>query len=87
MPFVSALLYRVRQIAFFLENALKKNYWIFLQIFYLKVQSFWLIMENNSIQIAASAGHAVANTIGSIFKHILDCVQLYFINDFTNIVL
>ena len=30
---------------------------------------------------------AVAYTIGSIFKHIIDCVQLYFTNGFTNIVL
>ena len=44
-------------------------------------------MENNSIQMAASAGHAVAYTIDLIFKHIIDCVQLYFTNDFTNIVL
>ena len=44
-------------------------------------------MENNLIQMAASAGHAVAYTIGEIFKHIIDCVQLYFINCFTNIVL
>ena len=44
-------------------------------------------MENNFIQIAASAGHAVAYTIASIFKHITDCVQLYFTNGFTNIVL
>ena len=44
-------------------------------------------MENNFIQIVASAGHAVACTIDSIFKHIIDCVQLYFINGFTNIVL
>ena len=36
--------------------------------------------------IHASAGHAVAYTIGPIFKHI-DCVQLYFINGFTDIVL
>ena len=42
-------------------------------------------MENNFIQMAASAGHAVAYTIGPIFKHIV-CVQLYF-NGFTNIVL
>ena len=47
-------------------------------IFYLKVQSFRLIMENNFIQIAASAGHAVAYTICVIFKHIIDCVQLSF---------
>ena len=44
-------------------------------------------MENNIIQIAASAGHAIAYTIGPIFKHIIDYVQLYFTNDFTNIVL
>ena len=44
-------------------------------------------MENKFIQMAASAGHAVAYTIGSIFKHIIDCVQLYFTNGFTNIVL
>ena len=69
----------------FLENALKKNYWIFSQNF--KVQSFRLIMENNFIQMAASAGHAVAYMISIIFNHIIDCVQLYFINGFTNIVL
>ena len=44
-------------------------------------------MENNFIQMAASAGHAVAYTIGPIFKHIIDCVQLYLTNGFTNIVL
>ena len=44
-------------------------------------------MENNFIQMAASTGHAVAYTIDSIFKHIIDCVQLYFSNGFTNIVL
>ena len=43
-------------------------------------------MENNFIQMAASAGHAVAYTIGQIFKHIIDCVQLYFTDDFSNIV-
>ena len=43
-------------------------------------------MENNFIPIAASAGHAVVYTIGPIFKHIIDCVQLYFTNGFTNIV-
>ena len=41
-------------------------------------------MENNFIQKAASAGHAVGYTIGSIFKHIIGCVQLYFTNGFTN---
>ena len=40
-------------------------------------------MENNFIQVAASAVHAVVYAIGPIFKHINDCVQLYF----TNIVL
>ena len=44
-------------------------------------------MENNFIQIANSAGHAVAYMIGSIFKHIIDCVQLYFTNGSANIVL
>ena len=44
-------------------------------------------METNFIEMASSAGHAVTYTIGSIFKHIIDCVQLYFTNDFTNIVL
>ena len=49
---------------FFLENALKKllnNFSNF--FFYLKVQSFRLIMENNFNQMAASAGYAVAYTI------------------------
>ena len=44
-------------------------------------------MENNFIDMAASADHVVAYTIGSIFKDIIDCVQLYFTNGFTNIVL
>ena len=44
-------------------------------------------MENNFIQMAASAGYAVAYAIGPIFKHIIDCIQLYLINDITNIVL
>ena len=42
-------------------------------------------MENNFIQMAASAGRAY--TIGPTFKHIIDCVQLYFNNGFTNIIL
>ena len=33
-------------------------------------------MENNFIQMAASAGNAVPNTIDPIFKHIIDCLQL-----------
>ena len=44
-------------------------------------------MENNFIQMAVSAGHAVAYTIGPIFKHIIDCVQLYLTNGFRNIAL
>ena len=68
---------------FFFEKCFKKSTFIF----YLKVQSFQLIMENNFIQMDASAGHAVAYTIGPIFKYIIDCVQLYFTNGFTNIVL
>ena len=44
-------------------------------------------MENHFIQMAGSAGHALAYTIGSIFKHTNDYVQLYFTNSFTNIVL
>ena len=61
----------------FFRKMLKKNYWIFSQIsfFYLKVQSFQLIMENNFIQMAASAGHVVAYTIGSIFKHMCSCIS------------
>ena len=73
---------------FLLENTLKKPTEYFIKfLFYLKVQSFWLIMENNFIQMTATAGHAVAYTIGPIFKDIIDCVQLYFTNSFTNIVL
>ena len=56
---------------------LKKLLNIFSNFFsYLKVQSFRLIMENNFIQMGSSAAHAVAYTIGPIFKHIIDCVQL-----------
>ena len=32
-------------------------------------------MENNSIQMATSAGQAVAYMIAPIFKHIIDCVH------------
>ena len=38
-------------------------------------------MENDCIQMAASTGHAVAYMIGRIFKHIFDCVHMYFTND------
>ena len=44
-------------------------------------------MDNNIIQMAASAGHAVAYAIGPDFKYIIDCVQLYFTNGITHIVL
>ena len=44
-------------------------------------------MENNFIQMAASAGHAIAYIIDPIFKYIIDCVQQYFTNGSTNIVL
>ena len=44
-------------------------------------------MEKNFIQMAASAGNAVAYTIDPIFKHIINCVQLYFTNGITNILL
>ena len=44
-------------------------------------------MENSFFQMATSAGHAVAYTIGLMLKYIIYCVQLYFINGFTNIVL
>ena len=43
-------------------------------------------MEDIFIQKAVSAGHAAAETIVPIFKHIIDCVQLYLTNGFTNIV-
>ena len=43
-------------------------------------------MENNFIQMAASAGLSIAYTIGPIFKHIIDCVQLLTPN-ITNILL
>ena len=44
-------------------------------------------MENNFIQMAASASHAVDYTIGPFFKHIIDCMQPYFTNSFTSIML
>ena len=55
--------------------------------FFLFESPIRLIMENNFIQMAASAGRALAYTIGSICEHIIDCVQLYFANGFTIIVL
>ena len=45
-------------------------------------------MENKFLQMAALTGHAVAiHRLDPIFKLIIDCVQLYFTNGFTNIVL
>ena len=74
--------------SFFWKMLKKKLLNIFTNFFfYLKVQSFRLIMENNFIPMAASAGHVVAYTVGSIFKYIIDCVQLYCTNGYTNIVL
>ena len=65
---------------FIFGKCLKKLLNIFSNFFfYLKVQSFWLI--------TTLTGHAVAYKIASVFKHIIDCVQLYFTNGFTNIVL
>ena len=37
--------------------------------------------------MVAPAAYAVVYTIGTIFKHIIDCEQLYFTNSFTNILL
>ena len=57
-------------------NALKKkllNIFSNFFFFYLKTQSFLLITENNFIQIAISAVHAVAYTISPISKQIIDC--------------
>ena len=60
-PKVHLNIYRVSAKYFFLENALKKTAEYFIKfLFYLKVQSFRLIMEHNFIQMAVSAGHAVA---------------------------
>ena len=42
-------------------------------------------MENDFIQMAA--GYAVAHSIRPVLKHIIDCVQLYYTNGFTSIVL
>ena len=36
-------------------------------------------MENNFNQMAASVGHAVAYTIGSIFKHIMEMLVVILI--------
>ena len=44
-------------------------------------------MEYNFIQMAASAGHAIAYRSGTIFKQIIHCVQLHLANGITNIIL
>ena len=77
----------VPQIPFF-GKCFKKNTEYSLKILFL-FESTILPANNgkNFIQMAPSAGQAVAYTIGPIFKHIIDCVQLYFTNGFTNIVL
>ena len=74
-------IYRVRHTPFFWKMLKKKLLNIFSNFVFLfesTIQSFQLIIQNNFFQMAASAGHAVANTIGPIFKHIIVCVQLYF---------
>ena len=58
---------------FIFRKCFKKPAEYFLNFFFffnLKVQSFRLIMENNFIQMASSAGNAV----GPIFKLIMDCI-------------
>ena len=63
-------IHRVRQITFLLENALKKTTEYFLKFLFLFESTILpsLIMENNFIQMAASAGHVVAYIIGPIFE-------------------
>ena len=81
-------IYRSAKYLFLWKVLQKKPLNIFSNFFfYLKLQTFQSIMENNFIQMSASAGHAVTYTIGSICKLIIDCVQLYFTSGFTNIVL
>ena len=74
--YVGNAMYRVRQIPFFGKSFKKTTEYFLKFLFYLKLQSFRLIMKNNFIQMADSAGHGVAYTIGTIFKHIIDCVPL-----------
>ena len=64
---------------FVFGKCFQKNYSNILSnfFFYLKVQTFRLIMENNFIKMALSAGHVVAYTIGPIFKHIFDSPRVY----------
>ena len=85
MTYIIYIICRVRQTTFYFWKCFKKTTEYFL--FHLKVQSFWLIIENNVIEMAASAGYAVAYTIGTTFKYIIDRVQMYFNNGFPNNVL
>ena len=43
------------------------EYFLKFLFFYLKVQSFRLIMDNDFIQMAASAGHAVVAFCAAVF--------------------
>ena len=73
---------------FFWKIFKKKTTEYFLKFnLYLKVRSLRLKIENNLILMAASVGHTEAYMIGPMFKHMIDCVQLYFTYFFTNIVL
>ena len=70
-------MYRVHQILFFWKMLKKKLLNIFSNFFfYLKIQFFRLIMENNFFQLAASAGHAVPYMSGPTFKHRL-CAAVF----------
>ena len=82
-------MYMVRQILFFGKCLRKKLQNIFSNSLFLFESTILPVNneENNFIQMAALAGHAVAYVNGPIFKHIIDCVKLYFTNGFTNIVL
>ena len=73
----------------FLENTLKKKTTEYFLKFLFLFESTILTVNNGKEfhQMAASAVHAVVYTIGPICKHIINCVQLYFTNGFTNIVL
>ena len=67
----------------FLENALKKTTEYFLKFLFLfeSIIPTARIMENNN------GNNKWSYTIGTIFNHIIDYVQLDFNNGFTNIVL
>ena len=69
-----------------METALKKITEYFLKFLFLFENTIlWLIIENNFIQMAALPGQAVAYTIGSIFKHIIDCVQLQWLHEYCSL--